>query len=262
MLVRSLFLTAALPAVALTQGFEYNTGTSQYRITATSKITQEMMGQQQGGEQSVNQVVTVSLARPAKDTVAGTFVLDSISASNSMGAPMPSFSHLLGVKVQTRVSPNGAVVYSVVGPKEEEVPMASQLTAGMSQFLPKIRGTLAKGSSWADTTSVTAKQYGIDVTRKAVSRYAVVGDTTVAGEAGWTVAKTDSITLEGSGVGQMGAMTAEGSSNARSNFVITKKGAYIGGDGTDDSTVRIVISANGAEIKITTSSTTKVQRVK
>lgn len=262
MLVRSLLLTAVLPAVALTQAFEYAPGTSQYRISQTSKVTQEMMGQKQGGESSISQLLTVTLSRASKDTVAGVLVLDSISSSNTMGMPSPSLAHLLGLKVNTRVSPNGATVYSVEGPKEEDVPLASQLTMGMGQFLPKMRGKLARGSTWADTTSATVKQYGIDLNRKVVSSYAVVGDTTVAGEGGWKVAKTDSTTMTGSGVGQMGAMTVEGGSASKSHFVVTTKGAFLGGDGSEDSNVRVVLSANGAEISVTTSSTTKVQRVK
>lgn len=262
MLVRSLFLTAALPALALAQGFEYAPGTSQYRITQSSKVTQEMMGQKQGGEQTGRQLLTVTLTRASKDTLAGVMVLDSIETSNNMGMPSPSLAHLLGFKVETRLSPNGAVLYSAVGPKEEDVPMASQLTLGISQFLPKIRGKLAKASTWADTTSGSVKQYGIDLTRKVVSSYAVVGDTSVAGDAGWTIARTDSTTIEGSGVGQMGAMTVEGSSKSNTRFVLTNKGTFLGGDGSEDSNVRVVLSANGAEIGITTSSTTTVQRVK
>jgi hypothetical protein len=262
MLVRSLLLIAVLPAGAIAQAFEYAPGTSQYRITQTSKVTQEMMGQKQGGETSVNKGVTVTLSRASKDTVAGVLVLDSISSTNTMGMPSPSLAHLLGLKVNTRVSPNGATVYSVEGPKEEDVPMASQLTLGMGQFLPRMRGKLAKGSTWTDTTSATVKQFGIDLNRKVVSSYSVVGDTSVAGEAGWKVAKADSTTLNGSGVGQMGAMTVEGGSASKSQFVVTSKGAFLGGDGNEDSNVRVVISANGAEISVTTSSTTKVQRVK
>ena len=261
MLVRSLLLTVALPAVAMAQAFEYAPGTSQYRITRVEKGTQEMMGQKQSGETSVSQTVTITLARPSKDTLAAAMVLDSISASTSMGQS-PNLSHLLGVKVQTRMSPNGAAVYSVDAPSEEQVPLASQLSAAMRNFLPKMRGPLAKGSTWADTTTGVVKQYGIDVTRKVVSAYTVVGDTSVTGESAWKVVKTDSVTMNGNGIGQMGSMTVEGSSGSTSRLVVTSKGAYLGADAEEAGSVRIVISANGAEIGISSTTTTKVQRVK
>ena len=262
MLVRSLVLVAALPALAAAQGFEYAPGTSQYRIAQVSKVTQEMMGQKQSGETTVNQLLTVTLSRAAKDTVAGVLVLDSISTGNNMGMPAPSLAQLLGLKVNTRMSPSGAVVYSVVGPKEEDVPSASQLTAGMGAFLPKIRGKLAKGSTWVDTTKGVVKQFGIDLNRTVVSTYAVAGDTTVGGEAAWKVNRADSITVEGSGVGQGGAMTLEGNSATKGHVVMSSKGAFLGAESGEEGSVRVVISANGAEISVTTSSTTKVQRVK
>lgn len=261
MLARSFLLVMVIPAAAVAQGFEYAPGTAQYKITRTDKVTQEMMGQKQSGENSVSQTVTVSLNRASRDTVAGVVVLDSVSINSTLG-PAPSLAHLMGMKVQTRMSPNGAVVYSVEGPTEEEVPMASQLTAGMGAFLPKIRGKLARGSAWTDTTSGVVKQFGIDLTRKVVSSYSVMSDTMVAGESGWKIARRDSVTLSGSGVGQMGAMTMEGSSATNSQFVVTNKGAFLGGGGSEEGNVRILISANGAELNVTTSSTTKVQRVK
>jgi hypothetical protein len=262
MLVRSLAIAAALPALALAQGFEYAPGTSQYRVTNASKVTQEMMGQKQSGETTANQLLTVTLTRAARDTIAGVLVLDSISAGNNMGMPSPSLAHLQGLKVNTRMSPSGAVVYSVSGPKEEEVPNASQLTLGMGAFMPKIKGKLAKGSTWRDTTGGVVRQFGIDLTRTVISSYAVVGDTTVAGEAAWKVSRADSITVAGSGVGQSGAMTLEGNSASKGHFVVSSKGAYLGAESGEEGNIRVVLSANGAEISVTSSATTKVQRVK
>ena len=261
MLVRSLALIVALPTTALAQSFEYAPGSAQYRITRVDKTTQEMGGQKQSGETTVNQLITVTLTRPSKDTVAGVLVLDSIMIGSTMG-PAPSLGHLMGLKVQTRTSPNGAKVYSIVGPKEEDAAMASQLTAGLGAFLPKVGGKLAKGSTWADTTSSVVKQFGIDLNRKVISNYAVLGDTTVAGESAWKVARTDSVTLAGNGVGQMGAMTLEGSSTSKGQLLLSNKGAFLGAEGNDESGLRVVISANGAEVNVTTTSTTKVQRVK
>lgn len=261
MLVRSLMLAAVLPTLAIAQGFEYAPGTAQYRITRVEKATQEMMGQKQSGENTVNQTLTVTLNRPSKDTLAGLLVLDSASMNSTLG-PAPSLAHLAGLKVHTRTSPNAATVYSVEGPKEEDVAMASQLTLGMGAFLPRIRGKLAKGVTWSDTASGVVKQFGIDLTRKAVSRYEVVGDTSVAGESAWKIARTDSVTIEGNGVGQMGAMTMEGASSATGHLVVTNKGTFAGAESSEDGTVRVLISANGAEINVTTTSTTKVQRVK
>ena len=50
----ALALSLALPAAALAQGFEYAAGTAQYRITSKQKAAQEMMGQKQEVESSIN----------------------------------------------------------------------------------------------------------------------------------------------------------------------------------------------------------------
>ncbi len=85
MLVRSLALIVAVPTVALAQTFEYAPGTAQYRVTRVDKATQEMAGQRQSGGTTINQLVTVTLTRPSKDTVAGVLVLDSIAIGSTMG---------------------------------------------------------------------------------------------------------------------------------------------------------------------------------
>ena len=69
----ALALTApvvALPTQAVAQSFEYAAGTGQYRITLKTKIAQEAMGQKQEFESSSNQLVTITLARQSKDTIA------------------------------------------------------------------------------------------------------------------------------------------------------------------------------------------------
>src|SRR5687768_4369625 len=99
MLVRVLLLIAAPMSAALAQGFEYAPGTTRYRVTQTSKITQEMMGQKQEGQSLTNQVLTVTISRVARDTIAAVLVLDSITSSNTMGVPTPSLDRFHGLTV-------------------------------------------------------------------------------------------------------------------------------------------------------------------
>jgi len=254
----ALVLSLALPAAAIAQGFEYAAGTAQYRITSKQKAAQEMMGQKQEFESSNNQLVTVNVARASKDTMSMSIVLDSISAVGPMGAGMDK---LRGSKVVAKLSPFGAV-YSAVGPTDDSIPNGAQLTEEMSRFLPKIRARLATGSTWSDTTTGKVKQGTMDVERKVVANYKVVGDTTVGGEKSWKIARDAVTSLSGSGMNQGQQMSMEGTSNANGTLLVSQKGTFLGGESEDHATVKIVLAANGMEVGVTTVANTKIEKVK
>jgi len=254
----ALVLSLALPAAATAQGFEYAAGTAQYRIRSQQKAGQEMMGQKQEFESSNNQLVTVNVARASKDTMSMSIVLDSISAVGPMGAGMDK---LRGSKVVAKLSPFGAV-YSAVGPTDDSIPNGAQLTEEMSRFLPKIRARLATGSTWSDTTTGKVKQGTMDVERKVVANYKVVGDTTVGGEKSWKIARDAVTSLSGSGMNQGQQMSMEGTSNANGTLLVSQKGTFLGGESEDHATVKIVLAANGMEVGVTTVANTKIEKVK
>ena len=185
-------------------------------------------------------------------------VLDSISAVGPMGAGKDK---LRGSKVVAKLSPFGAV-YSAVGPTDDSIPNGAQLTEEMSRFLPKIRAKLATGSTWSDTTTGKVKQGTMDVERKVVANYKVVGDTTVGGEKSWKIARDAVTSLSGSGMNQGQQMSMEGTSNANGTLLVSQKGTFLGGESEDHATVKIVLAANGMEVGVTTVANTKIEKVK
>jgi hypothetical protein len=267
----ALVLSLALPAAAIAQGslgqrpapgerFEYAPGTSQYRITSKTKAAQEMMGQKQEFESTNSQLLSVTVARASQDTLAVSVVLDSIAASGPMGPP-PGLEKLRGVKVMAKLAPSGTL-YSAVGPTDDSIPNGSQVTDEMSRFLPKVRGKLAAGATWTDTTTGKAKQGGLDIDRKVVASYTVVGDTTVGGEKSWKIARATATTLSGSGTSQGQPMTMEGTSNGKGTLLVSQKGVFVGSDNEELATIKIVLAANGVEVGVTTTANTKIEKVK
>jgi hypothetical protein len=255
----ALALSFALPAPALAQNFEYTPGSGQYRVTQVVKATQEMMGNKQEVEQKFDQVISVAIARAAKDTLAMTVVVDSFTASNSMGMPMPGIEKIPGIKVMAKVSPNGTV-YSSEGPKD--IPIAAQLTEGLAGFLPKLRGNFAKGFSWTDTATGKSRQFGLESDRRTISKYTVVSDTTVGGEKGWRVDREATAAFSGSGAPQGQAMTMEGTSSGKGMIVVSQKGVLLGADGSEDSNVKVVIAASGAEVTAVTNTKVNIAKLK
>ena len=68
--------------------------------------------------------------------------------------------------------------------------------------------------------------------------------------------------MSGSGAAQGQAMTMEGTGTTKGVFVVSQKGVLLGGEGTEDSTAKILLAANGVEVGITRASTLKLEKVK
>lgn len=255
-------LTLVLPPAAAAQGFEYAPGAAQYKVTQTTKAAQEMMGQKQEGQTNAMQLFTLTLTRPSKDTVLASYVIDSVYATTAMGTTQPFLDRYKGMKVEVRANPTGTNVFSVKGPTEAEVPNSGTVVLSLGGFLPRMRGTIARGATWTDTVSGKINQSGIELDRKVISRIEVLKDTTIGGASAWKLQRNDSTTLAGTGNSASGPMSMEGTVKGSSTFFMTPKGALLGASGTDNSSLRVVLAANGMEIIVTTSVETKVEKVR
>jgi hypothetical protein len=249
----------AFPATTFAQAFEYAPMSGQYRVIQTTKIAQEAMGQKQDFETSGSQLVTITLARKTKDTLTMTTVIDSVTQTGPMG-PTPGLDKLIGMKADARLSPSGAL-YST-STKDSTIAGALGVADAAGRFLPRIRARLALGAKWVDTTSGKLRQQGIEVDRKTVSRFSVVGDTTVAGEKSWKVVRDDSTSMSGTGMSQGQALSMEGVSIGNGALFLSQRGMYVGGEGTEKATIKLVLAANGLEINVVQEARTKVEKVK
>lgn len=256
----ALALLAALPATAIAQGFEYAPSTSQYRITSASKGAQEVMGQRNEFEQSSKQLVSIGIVRPVKDTLSVTVVLDSINIVGPMGMTPPGLDKLPGTKVVSKVSPAG-VVYSAQGP-DSTVPNAKQLTDEMSRVLPRIRVALAPGATWSDTMDINGKMGELDTKRHVIATYTVVGDSTVAADKAWKISRETHTTISGSGNANGQPMTLEGTSAGKGTLLISQKNVFGGMQNEEQSNIKILLTATGMEVAITSTATTNVEKVK
>lgn len=254
-------LALLVPALATAQErFEYVASTGQYRLSSATKGTQEAMGQKQEFELSNNELITVTVARASKDTTVMTIVIDSFSVVGPMGA-QPGVEKLRGAKIVAKIAPFG-MPYSVVGPTDDSIPNGSQITDELSRFLPRIKAKLAAGAAWSDTITGKVKQGGLELDRRVVAKFSVVGDTTVKGEKSWKISRESVTTSSGSGTAQGQAMTMEGTSNGRATIVVSQKGVFLGSENADSANVKITVAASGLEIGVTTTTTATVDKVR
>lgn len=265
MFVRSgrfaLLLVLVAPPAALAQGFSYAPGTGQYRITSSMKGAQEVMGQRQELESSSNQLVTIVVSRASKDTLNLTTTLDSIQIVGPMGMTPPGLDRLPGTKVTAKISPTGQV-YSAKGPSADSLPNAEQLIDEMSNVLPKMRASAGAGSTWTDTVTRKGNQGGLEIERKIVANYAVAGDTTIAGQRAWKVTRKAVTSMTGSGAQNGQPMTLEGTSTGNGTMLVTPAGGFLGYTNEEQVNLKVLIVANGMEVGVTQTATTKVEKVR
>jgi hypothetical protein len=257
----ALAILLAVPAVLAAQGFSYAPGTGQYRITSEMKGAQEVMGQRQEIESSSSQLVTITVARAARDTLRVTTRLDSISVVGPMGMTPPGLDKLAGVTVVSLVSPTGTV-YSSQGPSSDSIPNAEQLTDEMSHVLPRVRPTIAAGASWTDTTTRKVNQGGIEIDRTVIATYRVAGDTAMGGQRAWKITRTATTSMSGSGSQGGQPMTLEGTSEGSGAMFVTQAGLFLGFENLEQAKITVLLAANGMEVGLTQNATTRVEKVK
>src|SRR5437867_4518393 len=124
------------------------------------------------------------------------------------------------------------------------MPTSSQITEGLSNFLPRLRGKMAAGSSWTDTTSGKVTQGPFELERRVITKFTVVGDTTVQGEKSWKIAHETVTSLSGSGAPQGQPASMEGTSNAKGTIVVSQKGVFLGSNREDQANLKVVLSTN------------------
>lgn len=264
MTVRQLALPAALLLVAplaasplRAQGVEYAPGTTHYRISTLTKGSQTSPMGSQEFQMDVKQQLTVNLARQAKDTVIATITLDSVDIQSAQGKQ--DLSRLLGTKFVTYVSPTGKL-YSTRPPAGDD-PMLTQMTEGVSRFLPSYRRDVRAGMAWADTVSDKVNQQGLELNRTIIANYKVLGDTTVDGEKALKVSRVSKVKAAGSGTASGQPIAVESATTSDAVFFLSPKGKYLGGRQNDDIAAKVTVLAQNAEINVKQTATSTIEAV-
>jgi hypothetical protein len=249
---------AAAPVGA--QQFQYIPGTSQYRLTAVNKLTQEAQGQKVEQEVTSEQKLTVVLGRQGRDTLSFAMTLDSAKVQTSAG-PGPDLSSLIGLKVTGALSPLG-LLYVTKAPEGPGSEMAGPVADEMSRFLPRLRPALALGTTWTDTIAGKVNQMGISLDRTVITTSKVVGDTTYQGQRAWKIDRATQTTFVGTGTSQGQPLTMEGTSKGTDNIFVARNGIYLGGLMNNAATIKVTLVANGMEVGLTQNQNTTITLVK
>ena len=161
-----------------------------------------------------------------------------------MGTPTLGIDKVPGARFTAKVAPNGAF-YSVTGPSETENKLAYDMADDVGRSLPRLKAILRDGAAWTDTVGDKVKLNGLDVTRDIVTKYTVRGDTTVAGQSGWIIARESAFTIKGAGTlspPTSQAATVELTGTGKGVVVVSKGGVLLGGTSDESSSGTLVPS--------------------
>lgn len=240
------------------QTVEYAAGTTRYRVSTATKGSQSSPMGNNDFEVGVRQLITVSLAKQAKDTMIATVTLDSITLSGA--AAQADVTTLTGARFLSWVSPTGRV-YSTKAP-EGSNPVLAQVTESIARFLPSFRATLKPGTTWSDTTTGMVTQQGMQVDRTIISHFTVGRDTTIGGTAAHRIARVTSVKAAGTGSAQGTPISMESVSNSQSSIYLSTRGVYLGGTTDDDINLKIIIPAQSAEITMKQTGRTTIDAIR
>jgi len=217
------------------------------------------MGQTQEFEATANQLVSLTVAKSG-DALGLTMVLDSASITTNAPTGVPDVSDAIGMKFSGDMAADGKVGKSAVSDKTG-APSTSQLAGNFRSFLPRLSVGAAKGATWTDSTSTTAKQNDADVTTTTTVSYTLAGDTTVNGATAWKITGVSTSKLEGKG-NRMGTdYSLKGTVKGQSTSVVSSAGILIGETAESDSLLTVNVEAAGMTIPIAQKTSTKIERL-
>lgn len=246
-----------LSQAAAAQSFEYAPGTTTYRASIVTKMTNTVGGQALEDEMTQSQRLTVALSPLAGDTLALQVTIDSASAATRrFGAQ--NVAELVGLRVDGWISPDGT---SHAGARASRNlgPQAAVLANDLARFLPRVRGELRPGNAWTDTTTEEIDMLGVPVRRQVVTTSRVVGDSMVAGERAWRIDRTAAVTFTGGGTIGGRTITLSGTSRTSGVIVVAAAGRYLGGDLTDSATTVFEAAGSGQRVAVDQVQRTRIE---
>ena len=249
----------ASPVAAQGSLGSYAPSAAKYRVTSNQKTSQTMMGQTQEFETTINQLLSLAVAK-AGDALTLTMTLDSATMTTTAPTGMPDLSEAIGLKFIGGMALDGKIASSQVTDRTG-VPSTSQYAGNMRSFLPRLRLGATRGATWVDSTTTIGKQGDADLTSESVVTYTLAGDTVVAGATAWKIVGASLSRITGKG-SRMGAdYTIAGDVKGTITSVVSAAGMLLGQFSESDSNLTVNVEAAGMTIPIVQHVTAKLERM-
>lgn len=246
---------AASPAQELST---YAPGTRRYHLISVITRGQDQNGQHSEFKITNEQIVSITLAPHAKDTLDFSYTMDSSSIVADPPIQLPDISKMKGTQVRGVMSPSGKV-YTYTSSAEKNDPDMQNLVEGMSRFLVALPAHPRIGSKWVDTTNNAVEQNGAHLDLKTITTSTILGDTTFNGQRAWRVHRAADLAIAGSQSALGQNLTVDGHGNGDGVYYISRDGVFLGSAASQTMAMNISEKETGKTIPVTQAVTSKVE---
>lgn len=260
---RTLSLICALSALAVTAlpaqtVASYSPGSRRYHLISVIARDQEQAGQHNTFKITNEQIVSVTLAAHAKDTLDFSYTMDSSSVVADPPVSLPDISGMKGTQVRGVMSPSGKV-YSFTSSAEQNDPDMQNLVRGMTRFLITLPPHPRVGSKWVDTTNNKQDANGAHLDLKTITRSTILGDTTFQGKRAWRVHREADLSIAGTQSTLDQDLAVDGHGNGDGVYYISSDGVYLGSTANETMKMNVTEKNSGKSIPVTQTVTSRVE---
>jgi len=243
---------APAPPSAAPQGLRLGPSALRYMAHQSLHAEQELQGQTQVIVRGTRLFVTAIVVGPA-DSLGYrlTFTVDSIALdSGTTVPPTVDISAARGLVYDGRLTPSGVSKLTLVSDSTRAAPFV-QLLGLLQTLYPHLpTAGLILGAEWTDTTT-TDDRVVLDVKRRSINHSRAATWEDRAGIRALRLDVTSTYNVSGSGSQLNQPVEVTGSGTGTAHYFIAADGRYLGGEGTDSSTITVRFPYQSAVIPAT-----------
>ncbi len=240
------------PPQAAPQGLRLGPSALRYMAHQSLHAEQELQGQTQVIVRGTRLFLTATVVGPA-DSLGYrlTFTIDSIALdSGTTVPPTVDLSAARGLVFDGRLTPSGVSTLTLVTDSTRAAPFV-QLLGLLQTFYPHLpTAGLILGAEWTDTTTADDRVV-IDVKRRSINHSRAATWEQRAGIRALRLDVTSTYSVSGSGSQLNQPVEVTGSGTGTAHYFIAVDGRYLGGEGTDSSTITVRFPYQSAVIPAT-----------
>ncbi len=240
------------PPQAAPQGLRLGPSALRYMAHQSLHAEQELQGQTQVIVRGTRLFLTATVVGPA-DSLGYrlTFTIDSIALdSGTTVPPTVDLSAARGLVFDGRLTPSGVSTLTLVTDSTRAAPFV-QLLGLLQTFYPHLpTAGLILAAEWTDTTTADDRVV-IDVKRRSINHSRAATWEQRAGIRALRLDVTSTYSVSGSGSQLNQPVEVTGSGTGTAHYFIAVDGRYLGGEGTDSSTITVRFPYQSAVIPAT-----------
>jgi len=235
---------------------------ARYKATIASKqvVSLSALGQEdQENAQTANSFFQLALSDSAGHQVAH-LVIDSLAPDPQLRAQVPDSILALakGATYHLVIDGTGALTLTTI---KDGGPLGKAFASSFYEFIPRVKGDLAAGREWADTTETSREIPNGALKTRTATNYAIGGAETVDGTAGTRVNAAFASSQTGAQETPGGTADLAGTSSGSSSWVLAKDGTILSATRKEEVKLTVTLAMAPAPIPITQTQDATITRL-